>query len=88
MNGRLVGYWTKARDGERFGYFEDWVSDPQSRPLSLSLPFTPGSRPYHGDLVTSYFDNLLPPDHVAHAIFNGLRSQCGRLASRLPDLGD
>lgn len=30
------------------------------RPLSLSLPFTPGNRPHRGTAVSAYFDNLLP----------------------------
>ena len=60
MNGIPVGYWESTRQGERLGYFDDWLTDEQSRPLSLSLPFLPGNLPYQGDVVTDYFDNLLP----------------------------
>jgi serine/threonine-protein kinase HipA len=60
MNGLPVGYWEQARDGERLVYFDDWIADPQGRPLSLSLPFTPGNLPYRGQRVADYFDNLLP----------------------------
>lgn len=60
MNGIPVGYWESSRQGERLGYFDDWLTDEQSRPLSLSLPFLPGNTPYQGDVVTDYFDNLLP----------------------------
>lgn len=60
MNGLPVGYWEHARDGERLVYFDEWIGDPQGRPLSLSLPFTPGNQPYRGRLVSDYFDNLLP----------------------------
>ncbi|QCP50816.1 type II toxin-antitoxin system HipA family toxin [Trinickia violacea] len=60
MNGIPVGYWESARDGERLGYFDEWLADEQGRPLSLSLPFAPGNPPYRGDLVTAFFDNLLP----------------------------
>ncbi len=60
MNGIPVGYWESARQGERLGYFDAWLTDEQSRPLSLSLPFLPGNAPYQGDVVTDYFDNLLP----------------------------
>lgn len=28
--------------------------------MSLSLPFTPGNQPIKGDIVSFYFDNLLP----------------------------
>ncbi|CAB3789488.1 type II toxin-antitoxin system HipA family toxin [Pararobbsia alpina] len=60
MNGIPVGYWEKGRDGEGLGYFDEWIADDQGRPLSLSLPFTPGNQPYRGELVTAFFDNLLP----------------------------
>ncbi|TKC91219.1 type II toxin-antitoxin system HipA family toxin [Trinickia terrae] len=60
MNGIPVGYWERARDGERLGYIDEWIADEQGRPLSLSLPFAPGNPPYRGDLVTAFFDNLLP----------------------------
>jgi serine/threonine-protein kinase HipA len=60
MNGIPVGYWETTRQGERLGYFDDWLTDEQSRPLSLSLPFLPGNTPYQGRVVTDYFDNLLP----------------------------
>ena len=60
MNGIPVGYWETSRQGERLAYFDDWLTDEQSRPLSLSLPFLPGNPPYQGQVVTDYFDNLLP----------------------------
>jgi len=60
MNGIPVGYWGTTRQGERLGYFDEWLTDEQSRPLSLSLPFLPGNAPYQGQVVTNYFDNLLP----------------------------
>jgi serine/threonine-protein kinase HipA len=60
MNGLPVGYWETARSGERLVYRDDWIDDPQGRPLSLSLPFTPGNQPYSGQVVANYFDNLLP----------------------------
>lgn len=60
MNGIPVGYWETTRQGERLAYFDEWLTDEQSRPLSLSLPFLPGNAPYQGQVVTDYFDNLLP----------------------------
>ena len=60
MNGLQVGYWETTRAGERLVYRDDWLDDPQGRPLSLSLPFTPGNQPYRGQVVADYFDNLLP----------------------------
>ena len=60
MNGIPVGYWETARQGERLAYFDDWLLDEQTRPLSLSLPFLPGNAAYQGYVVSNYFDNLLP----------------------------
>lgn len=72
MNGIPVGYWESTRQGERLVYFDEWLMDEQSRPLSLSLPFLPGNASYQGQVVTDYFDNLL---HDSDAI-------CRRLAQR------
>jgi serine/threonine-protein kinase HipA len=60
MNGIPVAYWETTRHGERLGYFDEWLTDEESRPLSLSLPFLPGNAPHQGRVVTDYFDNLLP----------------------------
>lgn len=60
MNGIPVAYWETTRNGDRLGYFDEWLTDEQSRPLSLSLPFLPGNATYQGQIVTDFFDNLLP----------------------------
>ncbi|MBY4868521.1 type II toxin-antitoxin system HipA family toxin [Burkholderia anthina] len=60
MNGIPVGYWEIRHGIERLVYLPSWVDDPQGRPLSLSLPFTPGNQPHQGAVVADYFDNLLP----------------------------
>jgi serine/threonine-protein kinase HipA len=60
MNGLPVGYWEHDRGTETLGYWNEWIADPQGRPLSLSLPFTPNNEPYRGAEVATYFDNLLP----------------------------
>jgi serine/threonine-protein kinase HipA len=60
MNGRYVGAWQQVRGGlDRFNYDKDWISDPQSRALSLSLPMTSDAA-ITSDAVGFYFDNLLP----------------------------
>lgn len=62
MNGRRVGVWRKIRgDRDQFVYDEAWLTDPQFRPLSLSLPVT-ASREITSPLVGNYFGNLLPDD--------------------------
>jgi serine/threonine-protein kinase HipA len=60
MNGRYVGAWQQVRGGrDRFNYDKGWMSDPQSRALSLSLPMTSDAA-ITSDAVGYYFDNLLP----------------------------
>ena len=61
INGQRVATWRMpARNAAELHYDASWVSAPQGRPLSLSLPFQPGNLPLRGDIVTHYFDNLLP----------------------------
>ncbi|MET3124577.1 serine/threonine-protein kinase HipA [Oxalobacteraceae bacterium GrIS 2.11] len=60
LNGTPVGEWSYAPGRTTFAYFDEWLADPQGRPISLSLPFRPNNEAYRGDLVLNYFDNLLP----------------------------
>ena len=61
MNGARVGTWAlPAHAPELLRYDPQWTQSPAGRPLSLSLPFTPGNQPLRGDAVRSYFENLLP----------------------------
>jgi len=61
MNGARVGTWELLpHQGDVLKYEDTWVSAPEGRPLSLSLPFTPGNSPHKGDIVRAYFENLLP----------------------------
>ena len=63
MNGALVGRLARSSKGIiSFGYDENWLIDPNTRPLSLSLPLT--AQVYSGDRVENFFDNLLP-DNMA-----------------------
>ncbi len=78
MNGIPVGYWETTRQGERLRYFDDWLTDEQARPLSLSLPFLPGNAPYQGQIVTDYFDNLLPDNDTIRRRL-AMRHQTGGL---------
>ena len=60
-NGERVGVWRlPARGPMEFAYDPAWAASPAGRPLSLSLPFTPGNRRKKGPRVLNYFDNLLP----------------------------
>lgn len=61
MNGACVGTWSvQGHDGDSLHYDPAWLQSEYGRPLSLSLPFTPGNRPHRGPAVRAYFDNLLP----------------------------
>ena len=60
MNGERVGLWEVSRTGShKLLYDAAWLASPHSRPLSLSLPFTPDLQ-VSGLVVESFFDNLLP----------------------------
>ncbi len=61
MNGEFVGTWRLGSGGEDIlEYDQSWKTAQHGRPLSLSLPFTPGTAPHRGAVVRAYFDNLLP----------------------------
>lgn len=61
MNGAYVGAWRLAPHApDSLQYDLAWTQSEQGRPLSLSLPFTPGNRPHRGEKVRAYFENLLP----------------------------
>lgn len=62
MNGRHVGAWRQIRGGrDQLVYDPAWLTDPQFRVLSLSLPVT-ASRDIASAEVGNFFDNLLPDD--------------------------
>ncbi len=61
MNGALVGTWSQSPNApDTLQYDPSWTTAEQGRPLSLSLPFTPGNAAHRGDKVRAYFENLLP----------------------------
>jgi len=65
MNGVLVGNWLVSKNkAQQFQYAKPWLTHPSRRVLSLSMPFKPGNSPFTGDVVESYFDNLLPDSKV------------------------
>ena len=74
MNGEYVGYWGKKAGVEELQYDESWVESDRGRPLSLSLPFTPGNQKHRGDNVKFYFDNLLPDSTNIPVSYTHLRA--------------
>lgn len=82
MNGEKIGNWAVTTKGHEFRYQESWISDKNTRPISLSLPLRP-SEPYRGDLVSNFFENLLPD---SKAIRDRLRSRFNSPSTNAFDL--
>ena len=62
-NGERVGAWRIPARGEpELVYDPAWMASPAGRPLSLSLPLAADG--LKGQVVNSYFDNLLPDSRV------------------------
>lgn len=60
MNGLFVGQWQRSSTGQDLlVYASGWMTAPEGRPLSLSLPFG-GDNALRGAAVAAYFDNLIP----------------------------
>lgn len=80
MNGERVGVWREAgSQAPALHYDNAWLESPRARPLSLSLPFTPGNQPHRGAAVSAYFDNLLPD---SPAIRERLAARYGAASTR------
>ena len=68
MNGEFVGTWRlDASGGDLLEYDAEWQAAAHGRPLSLSIPFTPGGLAHRGDVVRAYFENLLPDSQEIRA---------------------
>lgn len=89
MNGLYVGRWERSRSGtDQLVYDQGWMTAPEGRPLSLSLPFAavdvpgkPASLP--APVVAAYFDNLLPDND---RILRRLRDRYGAASTSAFDL--
>lgn len=69
LHGQQVGTWYPGRNAQpRLKYAPGWLANPHAVPLSLSLslPLTDNKAPYDhsGDVVTNYFENLLPDNQA------------------------
>ena len=59
MNGRSVGKLTRAASGAlSFQYHPEWLESSEATPISLSMPLS--ADPYTADIVSNFFDHLLP----------------------------
>lgn len=64
MNGEHTGVWTCGRGGRhQFVYRRDWLSSPNFRSLSLSMPAA-ADLTITGERVANYFENLLPDSDI------------------------
>ena len=61
LNGIRVGRWSIESGGvHEFNYDDSWLLHPLARPISLSLPLAEAGHAYRGQIVSAFFDNLLP----------------------------
>lgn len=59
LNDLSVGVWSVGSTGiHEFKYEDSWLTHEQSRPISLSIPL--GRNVIRGNVISSFFDNLLP----------------------------
>jgi len=82
MNGERVGTWTAhPAKPDEFRYAPEWLAADGARPISLSMPLRPTE--YKGEIVTAYFDNLLPD---SRRIRDRIQRHFGALSSSAFDL--
>jgi serine/threonine-protein kinase HipA len=87
MNGELLGHWTLERGSSTLTYERSWIKSDKARSLSLSLPIT-ASREIRGQVVTNYFDNLLPDhDRVRQRLARRFRTKDADAFSLLEAIG-
>jgi serine/threonine-protein kinase HipA len=89
MNGQRVGQWSNTTSrAQVFTYDPTWHASAEARPLSLSMPFVAGNRPFRGGVVEAYFDNLLPDsDAIRKRIAERLRATGTDAFSLLREIG-
>lgn len=54
----LAGLLTESDDGYVFRYDENYLSLPNAKPVSLTLPLS--TEPYHSSVLFPFFDGLIP----------------------------
>ncbi len=88
MNGVPVGVWSTLRTGTPvLRYHPTWVRSAEGRALSLSLPFT-ADLEHRGDVVTHYFENLLPDSaDIRRRLRRRFRARTGEAFDLLAAIG-
>ena len=54
----LAGFVVESDAGYIFTYYNDYVVNPLSKPVSLTLPLQPS--PFHSKTLFAFFDGLIP----------------------------
>ncbi|WP_314895255.1 HipA N-terminal domain-containing protein [uncultured Capnocytophaga sp.] len=64
----LAGLLTEDEEGYHFAYTEEYLSLPQAKPISLTLPLQ--STPYHSSVLFPFFDGLIPEGWLLQIAIN------------------
>jgi serine/threonine-protein kinase HipA len=88
-NGIRIGHWRWPTNRPmEFQYDPEWLTAPEARPLSLSLPLRFEDVPHKGKAVEAYFDNLLPDsDSVRRRIQDRFRTSSRNAFDLLAAIG-
>ncbi|MCD8217184.1 MAG: type II toxin-antitoxin system HipA family toxin [Clostridiales bacterium] len=83
----LAGYITGDHSqNATFTYAESYLSSPENRPLSLSLPFSP--LPYSPEKTQCFFDGLLPEGYTRRCVAEEVRTDVQDYLTLLAKLGE
>jgi len=82
---RHVGVLSREKGQLVFQYDRQWLNDPDSHPLSLSLPLR--EAPYADAETRTWFGNLLPEGDFLNAVARRLGRSTGDVFGLLVDLG-
>jgi serine/threonine-protein kinase HipA len=67
LNREITGAITHIDGKPRFTYLDEYASEPDATPLSLSMPLAVG-RSYYHRVTAPWLSNLLPDDDQVRAV--------------------
>ncbi len=85
LNDRRIGTLSREDGQLSFRYDRQWLDDPRSHPLSLSLPLR--EAPFGNSETRTWFGNLLPEGDFLNAVARRLGRSTGDVFGLLVDLG-
>ena len=83
---RRIGRLSRENGWLAFRYDRQWLDDPCSHPLSLSLPLR--EAPFADSETRTWFGNLLPEGDFLNAVARRLGRSTGDVFGLFVDLGD